>query len=139
MDLRQRYQHLQSVTTFHKTNARSPHQRRFPQLQEIAKEIPLLDSTAGIHLLIGRDSPELHKVREFKNGPKGALQALRLKVTISACELVLCPNKFTTKGSLTQTILDNNVFSTSTRQSSGPVLGGKKISRNHGRRSPQKR
>ena len=47
--------------------------RRFPQLQEIAKEIPLLDSTAGIHLLIGRDSPELHKVREFKKGPKGAL------------------------------------------------------------------
>ena len=45
--------------------------RRFPHLQEIANEIPPLDETANIHLLIGRDAPELLKVREFRNGPKG--------------------------------------------------------------------
>ena len=45
--------------------------RRFPHLREIANEIPPLDETANIHLLIGRDAPELLKVWEFRNGPKG--------------------------------------------------------------------
>jgi len=36
--------------------------RRFPHLQEIANEIPPLNETADIHLLIGRDAPELLKV-----------------------------------------------------------------------------
>jgi len=39
--------------------------RRFPHLQEIADEIPPFDSNAKIHLLIGRNTPELLKVREF--------------------------------------------------------------------------
>ena len=52
--------------------------RRFPHLQEIADEIPPYDSNANIHLLIGRDAPELLKVREFRNGPKGAPWAQHL-------------------------------------------------------------
>ena len=52
--------------------------RRFPHLQEIANEIPPYDSNADVHLLIGRDAPELLKVREFRNGPKGAPWAQRL-------------------------------------------------------------
>ena len=54
--------------------------RRFPHLQEIANEIPPLDETANIHLLIGRDAPELLKVREFRNGPKGTPWAQRLSL-----------------------------------------------------------
>ena len=46
--------------------------RRFPHLSNIANEIPQLDENAEIQLLIGRDAPELLKVREFRNGPKGA-------------------------------------------------------------------
>ena len=46
--------------------------RRFPHLSDIANEVPQLDGNAEIHLLIGRDAPELLKVREFRNGPKGA-------------------------------------------------------------------
>ena len=52
--------------------------RRFPHLQKIAIEIPPFDGNADIHLLIGRDAPELLKVREFRNGPKGAPWAQRL-------------------------------------------------------------
>ena len=44
--------------------------RRFTHLQEIADEIPPFDEAANIHLLIGRDAPELLKVWEFRNGPK---------------------------------------------------------------------
>ena len=52
--------------------------RRFPHLEDIADEIPPFDSNANIHLLIGRDAPDLLKVREFRNGPKGAPWAQRL-------------------------------------------------------------
>lgn len=52
--------------------------RRFPHLQGIADEIPPFDSDANIHLLIGRDAPELLKVRDFRNGPRGAPWAQRL-------------------------------------------------------------
>lgn len=52
--------------------------RRFPHLREIANEILLFDSSANNNLLIGRDAPELLKVREFRNGPKGAPWAQRL-------------------------------------------------------------
>lgn len=54
--------------------------RRFPHLQDIANEIPPLDETADIHLLIGRDAPELLKVREFKNGLKGTPWAQKLSL-----------------------------------------------------------
>ena len=52
--------------------------RSFPHLKAIAHEIPPVNETAKIHLLLGRDAPELLKVREFKNGPKGAPWAQRL-------------------------------------------------------------
>lgn len=52
--------------------------RRFPHLQEIAEEIPSFDVNAGVHILIGRDAPELLKVRAFKNGPRGAPWAQKL-------------------------------------------------------------
>ena len=54
--------------------------RRFPHLREIANEIPPLNETANIHLLIGRDAPELLKVREFRNGPKGTPWAQKLSL-----------------------------------------------------------
>ncbi|XP_078364137.1 uncharacterized protein LOC144648470 [Oculina patagonica] len=54
--------------------------RRFPHLQDIANKIPPLDETADIHLLIGRDAPELLKVREFRNGPKGTPWAQKLSL-----------------------------------------------------------
>ena len=52
--------------------------RRFDHLQDISEEIPPLDENAGIHILIGRDAPELLKVRAFKNGAAGAPWAHRL-------------------------------------------------------------
>ena len=52
--------------------------RSFPHLKTIAHEIPPINETAKIHLLLGRDAPELLKVREFRNGPKGAPWAQRL-------------------------------------------------------------
>ena len=54
--------------------------RRFPHLSDIANEIPQLDENAKIHLLIGRDAPKLLKVREFRNGPKGAPWAQKLSL-----------------------------------------------------------
>ena len=54
--------------------------RRFPHLHEIASEIPPLDPNADIHLLLGRDAPELLKVREFRNGPKGSPWAQKLSL-----------------------------------------------------------
>ena len=59
--------------------------RRFPHLRGIAGEIPPFDSDANIHLLIGRDAPELLKVRDFRNGPRGApwVQRLTLGWTIT--------------------------------------------------------
>ncbi|KAK3727951.1 hypothetical protein QZH41_004895 [Actinostola sp. cb2023] len=51
---------------------------RFSHLRDIAQDIPPLDDQAKIHLLIGRDAPELLKVRAFKNGPRGAPWAQKL-------------------------------------------------------------
>ena len=44
--------------------------RRFIHLKEITNEIPPFDQTAGVHIFIGRNAPELLKVRAFKNGGK---------------------------------------------------------------------
>ena len=52
--------------------------KRFPHLTAIASEIPPLDETAKVHLLIGRDAPELLKVRESRNGLRGAPWGQRL-------------------------------------------------------------
>ena len=54
--------------------------RRFPHLSDIANQIPLLDENAEIHLLIGRDAPGLLKVREFRNGPRGAPWAQKISL-----------------------------------------------------------
>ncbi|XP_068713049.1 uncharacterized protein [Montipora foliosa] len=54
--------------------------RSFPHLKEIAGEIQPFDDDADIHLLIGRDAPELLKVREFINGPNGAPWAQHLSL-----------------------------------------------------------
>ncbi|KAK3730881.1 hypothetical protein QZH41_002986 [Actinostola sp. cb2023] len=51
---------------------------RFSHLRDIEQDIPLLDDQAKIHLLIGRDAPELLKVRAFKNGPRVAPWAQKL-------------------------------------------------------------
>ena len=53
--------------------------RSFPHLKAIAHKIPPINETAKTHLLLGRDAPELLKVREFRNGKKkGAPWAQRL-------------------------------------------------------------
>lgn len=59
--------------------------KHFPHLREISNEIPQLDQDAKISVLIGRDAPELLKVRAFKSGPKGApwVQKLTLGWTVS--------------------------------------------------------
>jgi len=54
--------------------------RRFPHLQEIADGIPPFEEAANIHLLIGRDDPELLTVWEFRNRPKGTPWAQRLSL-----------------------------------------------------------
>ncbi len=58
---------------------------RFSHLERIAGEIPPLDTDTKIQILIGRDAPELMKVRASINGPKGApwAQKLDLDWTIS--------------------------------------------------------
>ena len=59
--------------------------KHFPHLYDITNEIPPLDKDANIEILLSRDAPELLKVREFRNGPKGApwAQKLLLGWTIS--------------------------------------------------------
>ena len=52
--------------------------RRFAHLESIADEILPLDPNAGVHILLGRDAPELLKVRAFRNGPRGAPWAQKL-------------------------------------------------------------
>ncbi|XP_059833912.1 uncharacterized protein LOC132398455 isoform X2 [Hypanus sabinus] len=49
-----------------------------PHLRHIAKHIPELDPTAEILLLLGRDVPQVHKVRQQVNGPHDAPFAQRL-------------------------------------------------------------
>ena len=46
--------------------------KKFPHLTAIADHIPALDSNAKIQVLIGRDVPELLKIRPSKSRPKGA-------------------------------------------------------------------
>ena len=54
--------------------------REFPHLKEIADQIPPLDPNANVEILIGRDAPELLKIRASRNGPKGAPWAQKLKL-----------------------------------------------------------
>ena len=51
---------------------------QFSHLKEVAKEIPPYNPKAKVEILIGRDAPELLKVRESRNGQKGAPWAQRL-------------------------------------------------------------
>ena len=48
--------------------------------EEVAKEIPPYDPQAKVEILIGRDTPEVLKIRESRNGPKGAPWAQRLNL-----------------------------------------------------------
>ena len=59
--------------------------KQFPHLREIAEEIPPDDPEAAVEILIGKDAPELLKVRASRNGPKGAPwgQKLDLGWTVS--------------------------------------------------------
>ena len=52
--------------------------KNFPHLHDITNDIPPLDDDAKIEILLSRDAPELLKVREFRNGPKGAPWAQKL-------------------------------------------------------------
>ena len=46
---------------------------QFSHLKDVAKEIPPYDDPkAKVKILIGRDAPELLKVRDSRNGQKGA-------------------------------------------------------------------
>ena len=51
---------------------------QYHHLSDIADENPHLDDQVQVQLLIGRDAPELLKVRAFKSGPKGAPWAQKL-------------------------------------------------------------
>ena len=45
--------------------------KEFSHLKGVVKQISELDLAADIEILIGRDTPELLKVRDFKNRPTG--------------------------------------------------------------------
>ena len=47
-------------------------------LRPLAESIPKIETDAGILLLIGRDVPQVHKVRQSRNGPNDAPWAQRL-------------------------------------------------------------
>ena len=61
------------------------HVKKFHHLQDIADEIPPFDSKVQVHLLFGRDAPEIIKVKEVRNGPKGTPWAHRLTVGWTVC------------------------------------------------------
>ena len=52
--------------------------RAHPHLHQIADQIPKVQSSVDILLLIGRDAPPLHKVRESRNGRGNSPWAQRL-------------------------------------------------------------
>lgn len=96
--------------------------KQFTHLQEIASEIPPLDPKAEISILIGRDAPEIMKVRAFKNGPKGAPWAQRLAVGWTVCGQVCLdriggPIHISTHRT---TVYDQNTHLTDTEYSKNP-------------------
>ncbi|CAB3980037.1 Hypothetical predicted protein [Paramuricea clavata] len=66
--------------------------KQYEHLRKIADEIPPLDTKAQVQLLIGRDAPEIMKVREVRNGPKGAPWAHKLAIGWTVCGR-LCVNR----------------------------------------------
>ncbi|XP_028407838.1 uncharacterized protein LOC114530418 [Dendronephthya gigantea] len=66
--------------------------KRYGHLREVADKLPPLNSEAEVQLLIGRDAPEIMKVREVRNGPKGAPWAHRLAVGWTVCGR-MCVNR----------------------------------------------
>ena len=54
--------------------------RAWPHLRFLETHIPPLDPTAAIDILVGRDAPRVHKVRESANGPDQAPWAQRLDI-----------------------------------------------------------
>ncbi|CAL9684350.1 unnamed protein product [Knipowitschia caucasica] len=83
--------------------------RHHPHLQEIANEIPKLDPSAKILVLIGRDVIQAHKVLDQRNGPRNAPFAQKLalgwviigNVCLGGAHKSACANVFKTS------ILDN--------------------------------
>ena len=99
--------------------------KQYDHLRDIAGEIPPLDTKAQVQLLIGRDAPEIMKVREVRNGPKGAPWAHKLAIGWTVCgrlcvndfyhEFIPCPNKFEVKECYEETENFNDVFQTTDR------------------------
>nr|XP_054598158.1 uncharacterized protein LOC129163741 [Nothobranchius furzeri] len=52
--------------------------KHYTHLKRVMDKIPALDPSAGILILLGRDVPRAHKVREYCNGPHNAPYAQRL-------------------------------------------------------------
>ena len=59
--------------------------KQFDNLCDISEEIPPFDNEAKVQLLIGRNTPELLKVRAFRNGPNGTPWAHKLAVGWTIC------------------------------------------------------
>ena len=59
--------------------------KRYSHLRAIAKEIPPIDPDAKIQLLIGRNAPEILKVRAFRNGSPGLPWAHKLSIGWTIC------------------------------------------------------
>ena len=59
--------------------------KQYNHLKDIAKEIPPIDTNADIQLLIGRNAPEIMKVRAFRNGPPGSPWAHKLSIGWAIC------------------------------------------------------
>ncbi|XP_025752713.1 uncharacterized protein LOC109204590 [Oreochromis niloticus] len=52
--------------------------RHYPHFKRVVDKIPAIDPSASILILLGRDVPQAHKVRERCNGPHDAPYAQRL-------------------------------------------------------------
>ena len=63
----------------------SPSLKRSNHLRNIANNIPPIDQDAEIQLLIGRNAPEIIKVRAFCNGSPGSPWAHKLSIGWTIC------------------------------------------------------
>ena len=59
--------------------------KQFDHLRDISEEILPFDNEAKVQLLIARNTPELLKVRAFRNGPNGTSWAHKLAVGWAIC------------------------------------------------------
>ncbi|XP_006817669.1 uncharacterized protein LOC102809487, partial [Saccoglossus kowalevskii] len=91
--------------------------RAFDHLKPITNKIPEIREDIGIELLVGRNCPEILKVRENRNGPVGAPWAQRtdLEWTVSG-ELCLETARGTIRASVHRTTANCDVTSYNTNQ-----------------------